>query len=199
MVGDEVRQTRCTTCDAEHPYKGAKVPPKRKKNTTADAYDEVLSSVKKDELVHERATKAQDNGSVTERSAEQPDVNAEDESAPAAEPPNGGSEDGPVRRPLIRATLPRVDNGQPAARPIPQFTIRQAGRSGKFQGRPPGGGRFQKPRGPQDGNRAASGQRGPGHQGRSGHQPPGAFSRSGPPSSRHPQQPGFRPRKKRSR
>ncbi len=30
MIGDEVRQTRCTTCDAEHPYKGAKVPPRRK-------------------------------------------------------------------------------------------------------------------------------------------------------------------------
>ena len=31
MVGDEVKQTRCTTCDAEHDYKHAKVPPQRKK------------------------------------------------------------------------------------------------------------------------------------------------------------------------
>ena len=27
MIGDEVKQTRCTTCDAEHEYKQAKVPP----------------------------------------------------------------------------------------------------------------------------------------------------------------------------
>ena len=33
MVGDEVRLTRCTTCDTEHPYKGGKVP--RQRNLTA--------------------------------------------------------------------------------------------------------------------------------------------------------------------
>lgn len=26
MVGDEVKQTRCTTCDSEHEYKHAKLP-----------------------------------------------------------------------------------------------------------------------------------------------------------------------------
>ena len=26
MVSDEIRQTRCTTCDAEHEYKAAKMP-----------------------------------------------------------------------------------------------------------------------------------------------------------------------------
>jgi hypothetical protein len=29
MVGDAVKQTRCTTCDADHEYKHAKVPPQR--------------------------------------------------------------------------------------------------------------------------------------------------------------------------
>ena len=32
MVGDEVKQTRCTTCDAEHEYKHAKVPRQREKD-----------------------------------------------------------------------------------------------------------------------------------------------------------------------
>src|SRR4029077_14006164 len=47
MVGDEVRLTRCTTCDTEHPYKGGKVP-RQRKNLVKAAYDEVLESVKKE-------------------------------------------------------------------------------------------------------------------------------------------------------
>lgn len=35
MVGEEVKQTRCTTCDAEHEYKHAKVPRARKKGDLA--------------------------------------------------------------------------------------------------------------------------------------------------------------------
>ena len=31
MIGDDVKQTRCTTCDAEHEYKHAKVPAARRK------------------------------------------------------------------------------------------------------------------------------------------------------------------------
>src|SRR5215469_13780314 len=31
MIGDDVKQTRCTTCDAEHDYKQARVPRQRKK------------------------------------------------------------------------------------------------------------------------------------------------------------------------
>src|SRR5688572_4275134 len=31
MIEDEVRQTRCTTCDADHEYKQAKVPASRRK------------------------------------------------------------------------------------------------------------------------------------------------------------------------
>ena len=49
MVGNDVRLTRCTTCDTEHPYKGGKVPRLRKKKTSVEAaYDEVLESVKQD-------------------------------------------------------------------------------------------------------------------------------------------------------
>ena len=38
MIEDTVKQTRCTTCDAEHEYKQARVPPaKRRKTATPPA------------------------------------------------------------------------------------------------------------------------------------------------------------------
>jgi hypothetical protein len=43
MIEEDVKQTRCTTCDAEHAYKGGKLPRRRKKETTAALYKEVLA------------------------------------------------------------------------------------------------------------------------------------------------------------
>jgi hypothetical protein len=37
MIEDEVKQTRCTTCDADHEYKQAKVPVSRRKEAGACA------------------------------------------------------------------------------------------------------------------------------------------------------------------
>src|SRR4026209_291240 len=37
MLGDAVKQTRCTTCDAEHEYKHAKVPAARRRKTETAA------------------------------------------------------------------------------------------------------------------------------------------------------------------
>src|SRR4029434_8306262 len=49
MVGDEIRLTRCTTCDTEHPYKAGKAPRLRRKKTSVEAaYNEVLESVKQE-------------------------------------------------------------------------------------------------------------------------------------------------------
>jgi hypothetical protein len=49
MIDQEVKQTRCTTCDADHEYKHAKVPPARKKkDTMSAAFSEVLASVQQD-------------------------------------------------------------------------------------------------------------------------------------------------------
>src|SRR4026207_1633841 len=45
MIEDEVKQARCTTCDAEHVYKGARVPKRRKKETPAALYKEVLATM----------------------------------------------------------------------------------------------------------------------------------------------------------
>ena len=35
MVEENVKQTRCTTCDAEHAYKGGQAPRRRKKEGSA--------------------------------------------------------------------------------------------------------------------------------------------------------------------
>src|SRR6059058_3858853 len=44
MVGPDVKQTRCTTCDTEHEYKHAKVPrQRRKQDTSAALYSQVLA------------------------------------------------------------------------------------------------------------------------------------------------------------
>jgi hypothetical protein len=45
MIGDAVKQTRCTTCEAEHEYKHAKVPRQRKKSEQSALYSQVLAAV----------------------------------------------------------------------------------------------------------------------------------------------------------
>src|SRR5437763_15225626 len=37
MIGDNVKQTRCTTCDADHEYKQAKIPRVRRKTESPAA------------------------------------------------------------------------------------------------------------------------------------------------------------------
>src|SRR5262249_51040532 len=61
MIGDDVKQTRCTTCDAEHEYKHAKAPRKRPKSQTPAAlYAQVAASGPK-RVAHEAASA---NGTV---------------------------------------------------------------------------------------------------------------------------------------
>ena len=38
-----MKQTRCTTCDAEHVYKGGKAPRRKKAETTTALYKEALA------------------------------------------------------------------------------------------------------------------------------------------------------------
>ena len=45
MVEEDVKQTRCTTCDAEHAYKGGKEPRRRKKDAASGLYKEVLAGM----------------------------------------------------------------------------------------------------------------------------------------------------------
>src|SRR6187551_3391000 len=43
LVGDVIKQTRCSTCDAEHVYKGGHAPKRRRKEDSA--FDQVLADV----------------------------------------------------------------------------------------------------------------------------------------------------------
>jgi hypothetical protein len=169
MVGDDIRLTRCTTCDAEHPYKGGKAPRLRKKKTSVEAaYDEVLESVKQEPQPHGIL--------VTHHETDEPEPVAADEDVPQA-PPHSDNGDAPAQtapeevrlhRPLIRAQLPRIER-EPVARPVPEFTIRQANkRHGRFQNnsRP---GRFAKSGGPGGNSRGPGGA----HGGRQGGRPQG--------------------------
>src|SRR5262249_60686474 len=45
MVDEDVKQTRCTTCDAEHVYKGGKAPRRKKTETTGKLYKQVLAGL----------------------------------------------------------------------------------------------------------------------------------------------------------
>src|SRR6478672_12946334 len=48
MIGEDVKQVRCTTCDADHEFKHAKVPRQRRKSETPAAlYSQVLANAPK--------------------------------------------------------------------------------------------------------------------------------------------------------
>lgn len=150
MIEEDIKQTRCTTCDTEHAYKGARVPRRRKKDTPAGLYKEVLAAMPDNETSQPLAAVPADDvidtieepeavsGLATSDVAEPVEETVEPEpvvEALDAEPPAAAVEDGPVHRPLIRATLPRPE-GQKSERPIPEFTVRHnSGRNnGHFRG-----------------------------------------------------------------
>jgi hypothetical protein len=184
LVGDEVRQTRCTTCDSEHGYKQAKVPPqRRKKDATGALYQQVLAGMPR-KVVPAGLDAPPDTSDDTALMVESdPEVIAvEPVEAPPAVAVGGDDVDGPVHRPLIRATLPRLTDDPPQRRE-PDFTMRgpahRPGKFGKngFRGHRPGGhGGHQ-----QDGNRALTGNRDA-----SGNRAPGGGKRHG----QGPQRPG---------
>jgi hypothetical protein len=45
MIDDEIRQTRCGICDAEHEYKGGKVPTPRRKTQPPALFTQVLDTM----------------------------------------------------------------------------------------------------------------------------------------------------------
>jgi hypothetical protein len=154
LVGDDVKQTRCTTCDADHPYKGGRVPPRRKKQEAPAAlYQQVLNGVQEQAapppVEAEAPVPAPPVGPVLKPAAPRrgahggrtPSVAPREDAAPlaatapvpeAAASPRPDDE-GPVHRPLIRATLPRPE-GQVQTRQPPDFTLRLPGaRLGPFR------------------------------------------------------------------
>jgi hypothetical protein len=164
MIGAEVKQTRCTTCEAEHEYKQAKMPRLRRKTQTPAAL--AAQGFPSAPKLHEHEAP----GQSPDESPQQPhglpaegditislhvdDERAEDagdgDSGEGEEDANESSRDeGPVHRPLIRASLPRPEGQPPPSRPATDFTIRQpTGRQNRFRPRHQhGGGQFQGNRG----------------------------------------------------
>jgi hypothetical protein len=146
MVGPDVKQTRCTTCDAEHEYKHAKVPRQRRKTETPAALIAQVAAGAPKRVSHEEAPAAESDPAAAApvENAETADVLVEPSDAPLADGIDAGEEDnagdregeGPVHRPLIRASLPRPEGQAPPARPLPEFTIRQpGGRANRFRPR----------------------------------------------------------------
>ena len=189
LVGADVKQVRCTTCEADHEYKHGKIPRQRRKaESPAALYAQVAANAPKHVTAplpqapsvtgdeHSADTEVAASEAVDNPSSDH-DEHAVDSDVKVALGPeddrlvdddedagDGRDEEGPVHRPLIRASLPRHEGQPPPARPIPEFTIRQpGGRPGRFRPRQQRGGQqFQ-------GNRA------------NGSGPGGGFSRAGGP------------------
>jgi hypothetical protein len=140
MVGTDVKQTRCTTCDAEHEYKRAIVPRQRRKLETPAALSAQTAAGPK-RVAHEplgseapRPVESGEASASSHAAAHEPDEASGAEAEHAAA--GIDVEEGPVHRPLIRATLPRPAGQPPPVRPAPEFTIRQPGsRQGRFRPR----------------------------------------------------------------
>lgn len=151
MIEEDIKQTRCTTCDAEHAYKGARVPRRRKKETPAALFKEVLAGMPDTDAAPVLTVPAvvanapldsnpldkpdvQDGAAEATPNADEPlaaEPRAEAEADPSPEP--SVSEDWPVHRPLIRAQLPRIEGQKEERRPT-DFTIRQPGGRSNFRG-----------------------------------------------------------------
>src|SRR5438045_3920332 len=88
MIEEDVKQTRCTTCDAEHVYKGGKSPRRKKSDSTGALYKEVLAGISDPDSAPVRAsdTMAPSND-VTRDEFEGPDqpAPADDDVAIAAD------------------------------------------------------------------------------------------------------------------
>ncbi|HKE85103.1 MAG TPA: hypothetical protein VKB50_15175 [Vicinamibacterales bacterium] len=133
MIDDDVKQTRCATCDAEHEYKQARVPaPRRKKTAGAlvtgapDAAS--VGPIAAPEFVPPDPPEIGESFDLpAEPFAAPPDIDEVVAPPSSDETRNDADDEWPVHRPLIRATLPRPE-GQTPERKEPDFTIRQNGR-----------------------------------------------------------------------
>ena len=196
MIDDKVKQVRCTTCDADHDYKQAKVPALRRKKTGAalvadadgalrprpaasdpDLDDQPLDEQEEDQDVLEagESVESVENPILAEDAALEAEADADADAE--GDGPGPAEDDGPVHRRLIRATLPRPE-GQAPERKAPDFTIRQPGGRGgrEFDGnnnahRPGGRGRPMRAQGGPPGQPSRFG--GPRQGSGQGQRPPG--------------------------
>jgi hypothetical protein len=210
MIEDDVKQTRCTTCDADHEYRQARVPARRRadgsalavgsKPRTIAASSEDVGESAVDDFVPDELFN--DAGDESDNAASDPGLLASPEGAveELVDPGSGdnapldGEEDGPVHRRLIRATLPRPE-GQAPEWKDPDFTVRQPShgrggfdqnRNGQRPGRPGDGGGGRRPLRGGMGN----GQRQPPMSGAPRHGGTGARHGSGQPPGQGGNRPG---------
>lgn len=162
MIDDEIRRTRCGICDAEHEYKEAKVPAPRRKTPPPALFTQVLDTM-------QGPGSRPHSPQAAAPAADEPLAAAPPEPPPLPETPpalvseipltetespgEDDREEGPVRRPLIRAQFPKIEGATPTPRAMPEFTIQTlnnrrnnggqrhaAGGQGKFRRRRPAGG-----------------------------------------------------------
>jgi hypothetical protein len=143
MIEDEVKQTRCSTCDADHEYKAGKAPTLRRRkvegalvsDVEGDGRPELIAagSTAPDDDLAEPAESAVETANAAESTdspmlASAAEGVADDQTAAEEESPEPASADDVwVHRPLIRAQLPRPEGHVPE-RKEPEFTMRSAGR-----------------------------------------------------------------------
>jgi hypothetical protein len=148
MIEDEVKQTRCTTCDADHEYKQARIPAQRRKKEahpvlsgdTGAGAPRRRPSADLEEAAPVNSVEPADDAvaPVPERVEVEAAPMMAAESEPQDEPtePAATEDEGPVHRRLIRATLPRPE-GQAPERKLPEFTMHQRDVNGNRTGRGP--------------------------------------------------------------
>lgn len=149
MIGDDIKQVRCTSCNVEHEYKQGRIPPRRKKDAGAALFGQVLDglqpSPRPTPLMPSDDVSANTDTPPQSPAAADPGASHERMAGTAEEVASGvdssghpiEGEDGPVHRPLIRAQLPRQEGQPPPARALPDFTIRQGRQERSGSGRPP--------------------------------------------------------------
>lgn len=103
IVGDDIRTTRCSTCDAEHAYKGGKEPRRRKKDETL--FEQVMHDVAD-------ANRATTPKPASTRPAAQPPPEMDEPAAAVAAPM---ARPVPAARPLPSAPAAAVARPAPAA------------------------------------------------------------------------------------
>jgi hypothetical protein len=116
MIEEDIRQTRCTTCDAEHAYKGGKVPKRRKKEGPAALYKEVLAGMPDTEAppILANATTA---AAAAPESADADEDAGSSEPAPEAVPASSIAKPAAVvaPRPPVQSTPPAAPNAVSAS------------------------------------------------------------------------------------
>jgi len=148
MIEDDVKQTRCTTCEAEHVYKAAKEPRRRsRKDSPAGLFREVLAGMPEPDGVPV-AIPVPDSRGDDLRSEDELQAALASVDQPAAQeepvlPPTTAEatpevpepvDEGHFHRRLIRAQLPRPE-GQKEVRQVPDFTLRSHNNGrGHFRG-----------------------------------------------------------------